>query len=183
MNRILTFLIPLLTIGFLLSCKSESNKHDSMVKEGLSSGVRADSLFLGYHFGMSVREFHSSSLEMNRRGEITGYTKVIYRMESLDYPAIMEFYPTFLNDKIVRMPVSVSYEGWAPWNDHLQSDKLIEQLMKYYEEVYNAEFNMIRVPEIDRYAYVNIQANREIRIYEKSHSEVMVDFIDLSVDQ
>ena len=183
MNRLAVFLLPFFIVYFLISCKSESNKYDSMVQKGLSSGVQADSLFLGYHFGMSVRDFHSSSLEMNRRGEITGYTKVIYRLESLDYPAIMEFYPTFKNDAIIRMPVTVSYEGWAPWNEHLQSDKLVESLLEYYSDAYDAEFSLVRVPELDRLAYINIHANREIRIYEISHSEVLVDFIDLSVVQ
>lgn len=183
MNRIAYLLIPLSILYFLTSCTSKSDNHDSMVRDGLSSEVAVDSLFLGYHFGMTVREFHSSSLEMNQRGEITGYTKVVYRMESLDYPALMEFYPTFIDGVIARIPATISYEGWAPWNEHLQSNKLVGSLKEYYSEVYDAEFNLIRVPEIDQQAYVNIQANREIRIYVKSHSEVMVDFIDLSVNQ
>jgi len=175
--------LPTIVIVFLIiSCSSEQS-YDSLVKEGLSSGIVADSLFLGYHFGMSIEEFHSSSMEMNRRGEITGYTKVVYRLESLPYPAIMEFYPIFLDGVIEEIPVTISYEGWAPWNEHLFSNELIEDIKEYYIEIYDAEFINIFVPELNSEAYVDIQGNREIRIYQDSPSTVMVHFIDLSVNQ
>ena len=164
-----------------VNCSSEKT-YESMVREGLSSGIEADSLFLGYHFGMTVQDFHSESLEMNRRGEITGFTKIIYRIESLSHPAVMEFYPTFVDGVITRIPVTIGYEGWSPWNEHLNINELVSDLISYYADVYGSQFYMKHIPDIDRQALVSIQGNREIRIYPNSQSTVIVDFIDLSAD-
>ncbi len=176
-----SYLLLLLFISCLLfvNCSSEKT-YESMVRGGLSSGIEADSLFLGYYFGMTVQDFHSFSLEMNRRGEITGFTKIIYKTEALSHPATMEFYPTFIEGKITRIPLTIGYDGWAPWNEHLHTNELIGDLISYYAEVYGAEFSMIYIPDIDRQAMVSIMGNREIRIYPNSQSTVFVDFIDLS---
>ncbi len=151
-----------------------------MVQKGLESEIEQDSLFLGYYLGMSRKDFYSSSWEMNKQEIITGYTSVFYELNELSYPALMEFYPSFNNDEIVRMPVSIGYQGWAPWNDHLNTNELINELMKYYNDIYDANFTTIFVPEINQEALVDIQGNREIRIYPIPPSKVMVEFIDHS---
>lgn len=175
-------LLYLFISSLLFADCSSDRTYESMVREGLSSGVEADSLFLGYYFGMTVQDFHSESFEMNKRGEITGFTKITYRTEALSHPAVMEFYPTFADGVITRIPVTIGYEGWSPWNEHLHTNKLISELISYYNDVYGSQFYMKHISHIDRQALVSIQGNREIRIYPNSQSTVMVDFIDLSAE-
>lgn len=179
MYRFVIYSIILSTFLFVNNCSSETD-YESMVRKGLESGIEQDSLFLGYYLGMSRDDFFSSSWEMNKQGIITGYTKIVYELQDLSYPANMEFYPAFKNDEITRMPVSIGYQGWAPWNEHLNTDELINELLKYYNEIYDANFTLVFVPDINREALVNIQGNREIRIYPETHSNVFVEFIDHS---
>lgn len=151
-----------------------------MVQKGLQSGIQNDSLFFGYHFGMTSDDFHESSWEMNQQGTITGLTKINYAFTELKSQANMEFYPTFKDAKIIRMPVIFEYQAWAPWNQEYWPDQLVEDLVEYYENEYNATFKNVYVPEIEEFARVAIQGNREIRIHQYSESEVLVDFIDLN---
>ena len=179
--RISLFTVPLLFIGFVVmnACSSDVN-YDRMVQRGLQSGVQNDSLFLGYYFGMSSDDFHSHSWEMNQQGIITGLVTISYSFDDLEGRATMEFFPTFNDGKIVRMPVNIEYDAWAPWNQQYWPEQLVEDLTEYYGELYGAEFRSVYVPEIERYAQVAIQGNREIRIYRNSESGVLADFIDLN---
>lgn len=180
MTRFLALILLTLLTLFLYNCSSEVD-YGTLVKQGLNSGVKQDSLFLGYHFGMNIEEFHSSSWELNKQGIITGDTKVQYELKNLKSDALMTFYPTFYESVIIRMPVEINYKGWAPWNEQYAPGELIKDLINYYEEIYDAEFTYLYIPQIDEYAYININGNREIRLYQNSPSTVMVEFIDLSV--
>jgi hypothetical protein len=170
----------LIVFLFLQGCNSEMN-YESLVEKELSSGVQNDSLFLGYHFGMEREEFRNESWKMNQQGIMTGFVDIYYEFDDLKSTATMEFYPTFTNDKISRIPVRVSYNSWSPWNEEYWTAELQKDLVEYYSEDYDIEFNEIYVPEIEKTAFVNIEGNREIRIYPVSESQVMVDFIDLNV--
>lgn len=104
MERRLLILLFLFTIFNVLSCSSNTN-YETMVKRGLNSGIQQDSLFLGYYFGMTSEDFHSLSWDMNQQGLITGYIKIEYRFDDLKSVATKQYYPTFQNGVIVRMPL------------------------------------------------------------------------------
>lgn len=176
MNR--NILLIAITV-FLISCSSKNDYH-SLVNRGLQSGIQNDSLFLGYHFGMSTEDFHQSSWELNQQGILSGYTAVEYTFNELKSPAKMEFYPIFQNGMIARLPVSVEYHAWAPWNQQYWPDQLEKDLIEYYEEEYQTSFRRLYVPEIETFAQVSIEGNREIRIYQNGESVVMVEFVDLN---
>lgn len=175
---------PLIVFMFAIfigySCSSDLN-YNQMVHRGLESEVQNDSLFLGYYLGMSSDDFHSHSWELNQQGLITGLAKIYYTFDDLKNRATMEYYPTFREGKIVRMPVSIQYDAWAPWNEQYWPEQLAKDLVEYYGDVYGASFRSVYVPDIERFAQVSIQGNREIRIYRDSDSSVMVEFIDLNV--
>lgn len=181
MNNIFRFgiLCSFLFFLFLISCSSNSD-YQSMVERGLQSDVRNDSLFLSYYFGMSNDDFYDESWQLNRQEMITGLVDVEYQLQDLKGPATMKFFPEFKNDVIVRMPVTIGYDAWAPWNEEFWPERLVEDLIVYYGEVYGAEFREVYVPEIERRVQVSIHGNREIRIYKNSETTVMVDFRDLN---
>jgi len=179
MNRILTT-ITIFTFVFATTSCSSDTSYSSMVNRGLQSGVQNDSLFLGYHFGMTSDDFLSSSWELNQQGILTGYTNVIYMFNELKSTAKMEFYPTFQNGEIARLPIVVEYEAWAPWNQQYWPEQLILDLVEYYENEYETSFRRVYIPEIEKFAEVSIEGNREIRIYQHSESTVKVEFVDLN---
>lgn len=179
--------------AFLLVHCTPKSEYQLRVERELASGVRADSLFLGYYFGMTKKAFMDHSWELNKEGVISGYSTIGHTFTELEYPALMEFFPEFHDDRIVRMPVKIEYRGWAPWNDHLAPEVLMTDLVKHYEETYGEQFDEIRNEEvggkeemgmgveIGDVTYVSIRGNRQIRIFKESVSKVMLEFTDLSV--
>lgn len=189
----------------LVHCTPKS-EYQLRVERELASGVRADSLFLGYHFGMSKKAFMDHSWELNKEGVISGYSTIGHTFTELAYPALMEFFPEFRDDKMVRMPVKIEYRGWAPWNDHLAPEVLMTDLVKHYEETYGEQFHEIKNEEVvgtkemgigmgvemgqeiggemggvmGDVTYISIRGNRQIRIFKESVSKVMLEFTDLS---
>jgi hypothetical protein len=180
MNRFKAFLLLLFSVNIFISCSSETN-YQQMVKRGLESGVQKDSLFLGYYFGMDRETFRVASWEMNRDGLITGFVKIEYIFDDLKSGATKLFYPDFTEDKISKIPVVVSYNAWAPWNREYWPEELIQDLIEYYSEIYGGKFHHLFIPELNMKAFVNIQGNREIRIYRHSENAAAVDFINLNV--
>lgn len=181
MNHTLRFELPCILLLILLTISCSSNEdYQSMVERGLQSDVQNDSLFLRYHFGMSNDEFYDESWDLNSQEIITGLVDVEYKLQDLKSPATMKFFPEFENDVIVRMPVTIGYDAWAPWNQEFWPESLIEDLIVYYGEVYGADFREVYVPDIDRRAHVSVNGNMEIRIYKNSETTVMVDFRDLN---
>ena len=164
---------------FFMSCETNMD-YNTHVREGLESGVQKDSLFLGYHFGMGKQEFRDYSWELNQEGVITGFVDINYEVDFLKSKATMVFYPEFEDEKIVRIPVSVGYDAWAPWNEEFWPEELAKDLQDYFSNEYEIKFYQVYVPEIERQAYVSVDGNREIRIYKNAESTVMVDFIDLN---
>lgn len=168
-----------LASNFFSGCESKMD-YQTLVKDQLESGVQNDSLFLDYYFGMSREEFRDYSWQMNQKGVLTGFVDINYEIDFLKSAATMTFYPEFIEDNIVRIPATVGYNAWAPWNEQFWPEELAEDLQEYYENEYGAEFNLLYVPEIENQAFVSVDGNREIRIYKNAESTVMVDFIDLN---
>lgn len=164
---------------FIIGCKSNMD-YQSLVNDQLEMGVEKDSLFLGYYFGMGRDEFRDYSWQMNQDGVLTGFVDINYEIDFLKSRATMTFYPEFKDDKMVRIPVTVGYNAWAPWNEQFWPEALLEDLREYYENEYNTDFIKLYVPQIKKQAYVSVDGNREIRMYKNAESTVMVDFIDLS---
>jgi hypothetical protein len=180
-NLFTLVLLVILFLGgtFLTGCESEMD-YQTLVKNQLESEIRNDSLFLGYYFGMGREEFRDYSWQLNQDGVLTGFVEIDYQVDFLKSKATMSFYPEFQDEKIVRMPVTIGYDAWAPWNEQFWPEVLVEDLKEYYENEYDAEFTLLYVPEIERQAFVSIDGNREIRIYKNAEATAMVDFIDLN---
>lgn len=180
MRNIEILILGLISIVLVFtSACSEQQTYQQLVQTALETEEKKDSLFLGYTFGMPKEEFRDYSWQLNQQGLLTGFTDINYEIDFLKSKATMTFYPEFLNDRIVRIPVTVGYNAWAPWNEEYWPEALVEDLKEYYNREYDAEFVNVYIPEIDKSADVSIDANREIRIYKNSESTVMVEFIDL----
>ncbi len=179
MRTLLPLLIIALTSFILTNCSMEPS-YQSWAEREFQSGVQNDSLFLGYYFGMPRQEFRDHSFEMNRQGLMTGLVNIEYQFEDLGNRATKIFYPEFNDDIITRIPVQISYNAWAPWNEDTWPENLMNDLKDYFEDIYGGRFRMVYVPDIERRALVMIQGNREIRLYRHSENSVMADFRDLN---
>lgn len=177
-NRFLICLLFCTSSTFMFSCEPE-DEYQKRLETELSKNVRVDSLFLGYHFGMTQEDFFKHSWELNQQEVVTGQRTIHYQIDDLKSPVSMDFYPQFKDGKIYQMPVEVHYNGWAPWNKDLFSDTLMVEMVDFYEQKYNGDFFKSIHPESKKQAYIDIQGNRRISIFKRDDRIVTIEFLDL----
>ncbi|KPK84621.1 MAG: hypothetical protein AMS27_09445 [Bacteroides sp. SM23_62_1] len=152
------------------------------MKHELASGVRYDSIFMGIYLGMEEKDFYTHCWLLNREGLIrqgTSNTTVEYQVkEELKNPGTMDFYPVFENEVIVEMPVRFRYNGWTPWNEELSSDKLQEDVLRWYKKCYGSGFITVKHPDRGR-AFVKVDGNRRITIFKEDDIHVWAVFTDM----
>tara|TARA_R100001143_G_scaffold63591_1_gene73046 strand:+ start:71705 stop:72235 length:531 start_codon:yes stop_codon:yes gene_type:complete len=173
-------MILLLLLNILNACENKT-EYESIVERELKKTERADSLFLGYYFGMTTSDFFDHSRQLNSDGRVTGQTTIHYSHDDLGNSVTKYFYPSFANDRIYRLPIEASYDGWAPWNRSFFSDTLIVDLIEMYNQKYGTEFIYTDVPDKEDSVWVGVQSNRRIVLNKKDDMTVQIEFLDLSV--
>lgn len=145
-----------------------------------------DSLFLGFYLGMGKKEFYDYCWEMNKQKKFThGPTNqnVEYRLTGvLEQPVLMHFYPGFYKDRIYQMPLTFSYEAWAPWNRQFHADKLIDHVVPLLSKWYGGEFETTTLPKKGK-VYARIDGNRRISVFVKDEQFVQVVFTDIAAEK
>ena len=185
LKMVITFFWCMLLMG----CEETGyQKYQTLVNRELAEGKRVDSLFLGIHLGMSSKEFYLHCWQMNKKGLFTDgadNTAVLYKItQGLKYPASMNFYPEFRSDAIAKMGVSFRYDGWAPWNKHMISDSLKQDVLDLYKNWYPTGNPFITIEDKDRGTiYVKVDGNRRIIIGSYDEAHVKVDYTDLFTEK
>ncbi|MFP4091976.1 MAG: hypothetical protein ACLFUB_11030 [Cyclobacteriaceae bacterium] len=179
----ISFWVIIVTFSILsFSCQSEYHRK---VEQELASGVRQDSLFLGISFDMDQKAFFGHCWELNKQGLLKQGPEnmtIEYKIEDLNYPAKMYFYPEFYKGRIYEMPVSFQYDGWAPWNKNLSADSLQLDVLTLFKERYGNDFMEVKHPE-KGVAYVKVDGNRRISIFTNDDIKVNVLFTDLLLEE
>lgn len=186
LNLQISLLMILFFSWTLIQCTEnnmDNERPSNSVTHETDYSVRVDSLFLGYYFGMTKKDFMDHSWQLNKEGIISGYSTIGHTFSELEYPALMEFFPEFNEDRIIRMPVKMEYRGWAPWNEHLSVEHLMKDLVHFYEQSEGEKFKVFSSGDTDDPVYRSIRGNREIQISKHSVSKVMVMFSDLSATE
>lgn len=182
MGRLGVKIVLLLILFSSTNCQMQS-EYDQMVEKELAKGIRQDSLFLGFYFGMPSKDFYDRCWALNKKEivrEGLGNTAVEYDIsKELRHPGKMNFYPTFFEDKISEMPVSFNYDAFA-WSDAFSNDTLMVDVLKLYQKLYG-DFKKFSHPEKGD-VYLNINGNRQIRVFTNDiKNSVQVVFKDLSI--
>ncbi|MDR8392518.1 hypothetical protein NC796_15290 [Aliifodinibius sp. S!AR15-10] len=185
MNRkvLLIFSFALISCCYI-SCEQKS-AYEQLVDRHYQKGTQNDSLFLGYHFGMTRDEFYDHSWKLNSQKVVregNNNESVRYEVDNLKSRAKKNFYPLFHQDSIYSMPVKYSYTGWAPWNKDLWADSLEQDILKVFQERYNNRFQKMTHPEKGVPAHILIDGNKRIAIYQMDDNmQVAVVYTDLDV--
>ncbi len=160
-------------------------KYDAMVKKEMDGGRREDSIFYGFYFGMTNKDFYSRCWDFNKKGIFRDGTNNMYVLYKLDhgelkYPADMNFYPDFFEGKISNMRVIYQYRAWAPWNKSLFSDSLLPDLLRLYGKLYPKGNPFIAIQDKNKAPiYVKVDGNRRITIGRYDDAKVKVAITDL----
>lgn len=173
------------SVIMIIGCTPRA-RYERMMQRELASGERHDSIFMGMYLGMTSKDFYMHCWDLNRKGLIRqglNNTTVQYQMkDELPHPAVMDFYPRFMNDRIYEMPVRYKYNGWAPWNKELSSTALQKDLLKIYEKKYGKGFIKVEHP-VQGKAFVKIDGNRKITLFTNDQLHVWAYFTDLTVSR
>ncbi len=185
--KIKNALFAIVVISLIASCNTEQTPYNKLVKQELAKGQRFDSLFLGFYFGMQAHQFYDTCTQMNKMGLITagmGGAKVLYKIkDALKYPASMNFFPNFYQDKMFHMSVSYTYDAWAPWNKNLYADSLKTRLIDFYKKQYPGN-DFIKIKDKQNAdEFFKVDGNRRIIINTTDEMTVNVDFTDLLIEE
>lgn len=177
-----------LALGVWSCSSTPTDEYNKLVKKELAKGTRSDSLFLGIKFGMTSKEFYGFCWEMNKKGILTdgaNNTMVLYKMDSaLKYPASMNFYPDFHDNRISHMRVTFQYNAWAPWNKAQFADSLLPDVLRLYRQWYpggNPFFEM--KDKLKGTIYIKVDGNRRILLGKQDDMIVRVDYTDLLIEK
>lgn len=174
----LAFLI--LSITFL-GCNSPSFNFSG------NDSTKADSLFLGLYLGMPQKGFFDHCTELNSQRIITqgpgGTTSVEHKIKgTYGGDVSMRFYPTFIEEKIYEMPVTYTYESWAPWNKEFSSVVLFPKILESYKSIYGDDFQIVNHPYQGK-VYYRMDGKRRINLFIKDDQFVQAIFTDMEVEE
>lgn len=170
----------------LLICIGVCAVSCNLPTSGNISDKDLDSLFLGISMGMDKKAFYDYCWEMNRQRIFThGPTNqsVEYRLATeLKSPVMMNFYPTFFNEKIYEMPVLFNYESWAPWNKEYGSDQLFLELVPLFKKWYGEDFKTLEHNTMGT-IYYQMKGRRRINLFIRDDQFVQAVFTDLKIEE
>lgn len=171
---------------FLTGCGISLVSCDRSKTEWFAQEENYDSLFLGIHLGMNKNDFYEHCAELNRQRVFTHgptNTSVEYMLKTeLEHPVFMRFYPSFYKDKIVDMPVTFSYEAWAPWNKQFSSDTLFVNMLTVFKKWYGGDFKELKHPRMGT-VYYKMDGKRRINLFIRDDQFVQAVFTDLELNR
>ncbi len=177
MKRIAGGTLVLIFLGLTISACNGSRSENK---------ANYDSLFLGISLGMGADAFYDHCWEYNRRKVFThGPTNrnVEYKLVDItNSPVSMRFYPAFYEGKIFEMPVTFTYDSWAPWNRQYHSDSLLVDMLKVFKKWYGPEFKELNHQTMGK-VYYRMDGKRRINLFIKDDQFVQAVFTDLKVEK
>ncbi len=184
--RLQSSLALFIAVSCTLGACNQDNSYENLLDRELTSGVRHDSLFLGYALGMPRDTFYSHSWSLNRQGLVMQGPQnqtIQYALPyALPYPAKMYFYPDFHADHVYRMRIRFAYDGWAPWTRRLSSDSMKVDVVNLLESWYGTGFfpyGSITRGMTTEVPMVKIDGNRHIKVATITDMEVFVVITDV----
>ena len=180
--RIFLPILALITLSITLkSCNSPGLNFSD------KGGTKSDSLFLGLYLGMHQKDFFDHCTELNRQQKITqgpgGTTSIEHKiLDTYEGDVSMRFYPTFIEKKIYEMPVTYTYESWAPWNKEYSSIALFPKIFETYKSIYGDDFKVVNDPYQGK-IYYKMDGKRRINLFIKDDQFVQAIFTDMKVEK
>lgn len=167
------------------ACQSETD-YQRMLRQEMAKDIRVDSVYLDVYLGMPRQEFYDYCWRMNKENKMmqgpSNITVQVDMSDTLSHSSKMFFYPTFVDAKIASVPMTFSYDAWAPWNKELATDSLLLDVVTTLSRWYG-DFKKMGDEERG-YVYVRIDGNRQVKVFkEELKHDVKAIVSDLSVDK
>ncbi|MBU1298082.1 MAG: hypothetical protein KJ963_06860 [Bacteroidetes bacterium] len=186
MNKVIIFL---LFIFLIAGCnkkyeEDETEKaqeaYDKKVQEELNSGIRNDTIFLGYTFGMTKNQAEKKTKELYKQHilYINDDNYYAYEMSlEKDDKAEATFAPSYFKNRLNALTVDVKPKGY--FARLLYNPGLLQiTLVNLYVEKYG--YSYIKQEGAFDNDYIFIQGNREIKVIQ-TIKNVRIFYTDLSI--
>ncbi len=162
--------------------------YEKMLKKEMASGVRNDSLFFGFEFGMTRKDFYAVGWEVNKTGAIMHgplNRTVQYHMPAQkrgNLGMYMLFFPDFdENETIKNMDLTFRWDAVVPGHPQLNVDTLLvaskDTLMKWYG---GNEFILTEFDKEPKEVWVKVDGNRRITLTKFEQIQVKGVISDLT---
>lgn len=186
--RLSRCLLMIMLSGIFFDCtNTPAEQYKALERAELESGVRYDSLFKGFYFGMKHDKFRDYCYYMNTvkhdfKMQGPNLSWLESEIKEMSYPAAINFYPVFNEDVITEMNALIYYKD-AVFKDRIfEKDSLLLDVLGLMKKWYGKEFIKIESP--DSYKediYVSVRGNRRITVYPTINlsQEIKVWMVDL----
>ena len=169
MTKKITLII--LTLVLLISCNQAEKKakekeiaFDKKIESELNSGIRNDTIFLGYTFGMSEKEFNKKTSDLRKENKlyVNDSRTLAYKM-TIDDNALGQdleatLSPEYYNEKLFKLGVSVKSTKYnTPELTQLQLVRLFNDKYGFYD---HSEKSILETTN----NYYWIDGNRQIEV-------------------
>jgi hypothetical protein len=182
LNAKIAFVIAFALVLTVFGACQLQTPYQKMEARELASGIRHDSLFLGFYLSMPRKDFYKYCWDMNKQGILTGSAgaSIFYMLDSTKMRGTtkMDFYPRFELDSVTVMPIKFSYEAWAPWAKKYSVDSLMPDVINLLERWHGKGFIKIEVPKKPT-IYAKVDGNRRITVAPMDLHFVLVTYTDL----
>jgi len=155
-----------------------------MFAEAKASEIQEDSLLLGIHFGISQDSFFNYCQVLNQERKIfdsNSKLRVARRINWKKNNFQMNFYPTYISDKLHRLEFECIHEAYASWNKQYFSETIIDDIKSYFEQEFQIKMEDFDHDKFGK-AFVNFTGNRRLRIYIKDQKTVGGEFLDMTIE-
>lgn len=172
----------ILLVLFFASCSKPNRWQIIHEKENseLATGVKNDTIFLGFVFGMSRSEVNSRLEKLAKsdkltRNQITGYTYTFH----FDLPESAEamIRPYFFNDSLYSFLLDVS-------NDKIYLAELVQlKLANMFIHKYGSGIIVPSMLDEKKNDYIWINGNRRIEVNAPTSSSFFVQYINVPIER
>jgi len=159
--------------GALVGCTSE---YEKKVKEGLALKEDHPELIFDIEMGQTQKDFFGKCWELNKKGLVAQGPSNQYVRHVLDQNSPLYqpdknmellFYGLFDEANIIRgMRFRISYLGWGPWIEDMQSQYLMRSVKTMMMELYGGNpFFELNEKVNDHPIAVKIDGSRQITVF------------------
>lgn len=185
MKGISFVLFVIVTLQFVGCVDTPEKQYKTWEEQELKSGVRYDSLFKGLYFGMQHDEFrdycyYKNTVEHDFKNQGANTSWLESKIDEMEYPAAINFYPVFDKGEITEMNALIYYKDAVFKDGIFESDSLMLDVLGLMKKWYGSDFIKIDGPNAyNEDVYVSVHGNRRISIFPTLTTEVKVWMVDL----
>ena len=164
----------------LIACSEQKSRWkiiEEKEKQELNSGIKNDTIFLDFAFGMTEDQVNKKLSQLLESGKISAPNKSYEYKFTFDYPkeAIATFRTEYFNGKLYEFTLKIDAD------DQTEAEIIQLKLVSLYMQKYGSPIKVPSVLNETESDYLFINGNRQIEICYPLYGTVFIDYTDLTI--